>query len=437
MNSTIARRFWPVDTSVTERPARDWLALEPIARRYPRAMVRQLAVIVFCLALVAGIAWLEHVTGPYLSFGILYILPVAVCGWWLGLTHGLLVALASAAAGSVIERVDNSEFPAIALVWNGVVRFCTLALITSLLARLHGSMRRERLLARTDPLTGAANGRSFYEAMAREAEVAREKSQPLSLAYLDLDDFKIVNDRLGHAAGDEVLKHFVNTILDEVGTEGLVARVGGDEFALLLPATGPQRAAELTRRVHQRSLEEFRRHDWNVTVSIGSVTFLKPRWDVDRMIQYADALMYAAKKAGKSRVESNIVDEQALDAEGAWTGIERRATARILCDRTTVRVRPADAEPTSDDFAVIRDICSTGVGLHMPNPYPIGTVLVVEPLSCPTRTVLARITKVTRDTDGWLHDGQMATRLSDEELACWSTDSFSKLVNNKVAASVS
>src|SRR5260370_6990473 len=86
--------------------------------------------------------------------------------------------------------------------WSGVVRLGTLVLVTSLVSRLRVGIVRERLLARTDALTGAANGRTFYETAAVEADRARRSGRPLTLAYLDLDNFKQFNDRLGHPPPD-------------------------------------------------------------------------------------------------------------------------------------------------------------------------------------------------------------------------------------------
>src|SRR5262249_5901959 len=145
----------------------------------------------------------------------------------------------------------------------------TLALTTSLVSRLHAGILRERLLARTDPLTGAANGRTFYEAVAAEAERARRADRPLTLAYLDLDDFKQLNDRLGHAAGDAALLRVVQTVQAHLRGSDLLARLGGDEFALLLPETEAEGAAALLVRVQRLVAEEMVRQGLPVTLSIG------------------------------------------------------------------------------------------------------------------------------------------------------------------------
>ncbi len=385
--------------------------------------IQKVLVIIGCLLLVVIVALLDYWTGPYLTFGVFYLIPVAACAWWGGLPHGLLMTLAATSAWCLVDNLESAGTPATAGVWNGIVRFCILALVSSLLSRLHASMGREHRLARTDPLTGAANGRYFYETTSAAAEYARIAYKPLTLAYIDLDDFKTVNDRLGHATGDEVLRQFVDTVLLHLHGDGLLARLGGDEFALLLPGADRQSAAELIGHLHQKLSQVMSSRGWAVTVSIGSVTFLRPPPDVDRMIQYADKSMYLAKKKGKQRVEYNVFSEGDEEFAGESARIERRATTRILCSSTTACVRPVKQQEGQEELAVICDISSRGIGMRLPQRHAVGAVLLVEPLSCRAKTVLARVTRVHEEVDGWIHGCTMAIHLSDEELICWTNKS--------------
>src|SRR5205823_5590777 len=109
------------------------------------------------------------------------------------------------------ECAHASDAPLAILLWKGLLRFGFFAVVSSMLCRLRDSMLRERAMARTDPLTGAANGRTFYERVSLERERTLRSRRPLTLAYLDLDDFKRVNDQFGHAAGDEVLRQVTQT----------------------------------------------------------------------------------------------------------------------------------------------------------------------------------------------------------------------------------
>ncbi len=99
------------------------------------------------LVLVALIAILDYGTGPYLSFGIFYLIPVAICAWWSGFAPGIILALAGAVAWHWVDCIENPMIPAVAGIWNGVVRFGTLVLTSSLVSRLHTAVLREHLFA--------------------------------------------------------------------------------------------------------------------------------------------------------------------------------------------------------------------------------------------------------------------------------------------------
>jgi diguanylate cyclase (GGDEF)-like protein len=371
--------------------------------------------LVAALLLVVLIALVDHATGPQLSCSIFYLIPVAACAWWGGFSHGILLALAGSLAWHTVEQLENPTIGPVAALWNGVVRFGTLALVCSLVSRLHAGVLREWTLARTDPLTGAANARTFYEAAVGATEWARRMKQPLTLAYLDLDDFKKLNDRFGHAVGDESLQHLVTTVQQNLRCTDLLARLGGDEFALLLPGQGPEGAAALLTRLQTIVSREMSQRGWPVTLSVGAITFLRPGWDVHRMIQHVDALMYGAKRQGKGRVEHTVVHEQDPPRTN-WRGPEKRANVRVLCQRTA-RVR-ADGQLVEGP-SVVRDISVAGIGLHLGKAFPTDTVLIVEPLTVGPRTLLARVVRVDNSSDGWLHGCELATHLDAEELGYW------------------
>ncbi len=383
-----------------------------------RGGLRGALLVIGGLIAVCLIALLDYGTGPHLSCSIFYLIPVAACAWWGGFSHGILLALAGSVAWHLIDILENPTIPPAAGVWNGVVRFCTLTLVSSLVSRLHTGVHRERRLARTDPLTGAANARTFYEVTENEADRARKASAPLTLAYLDVDDFKQLNDRLGHAAGDAALRHVVETIHHDLAGSGLLARLGGDEFALLLPDLEPGEALALLLRLQEQLSHEMARCGWPVTLSVGAITFLRPGTDVDLMIRRIDALMYKAKRKCKGRVEHAIEREDQQPRPGERRRAQRRATARVICGRTA-RVRGEDQEPTLEVPATVSDISAGGVGLSLEVPFLLDTVLVVEPLVPGARPLLARVVRVVPEGVRWLHGCALSHRLNAEELRGW------------------
>src|SRR2546429_8434445 len=135
--------------------------------------------------------------------------------------------------------------------WNVVLRLAALVLVSEAVARLRLAHARERELASQDAVTGGPNARACYEFAGAEIARARRYIHPFSVAYLDLDDFKLVNDRLGHLAGDAVLRSVARALSGVLRSSDLVARLGGDEFVVLLPEAGaaPARpAAQKLRR---------------------------------------------------------------------------------------------------------------------------------------------------------------------------------------------
>jgi diguanylate cyclase (GGDEF)-like protein len=380
------------------------------------------------LVLVVLIAVLDYATGPYLSVSVFYLLPVAICAWWGGFSHGILAALMGALASYAVGHVETPNVPLAAEVWNGIVRFGTLVLVSSLVTRLHAGVLREYLLARTDPLTGAANGRTFYESAAAEAERARRLGRPLTLAYLDLDNFKQLNDQQGHAMGDAALVHLVRAIHADLRDYDVLARLGGDEFALMLPEADGEGALSLLVRLQEQLARELAARGWPVTLSVGAITFLKPCADLDLMISWVDALMYDAKHKGKGRVEHVVLGDGRAPEPRVSPGsdrratqrrlTERRATARVLCDRAA-RVRTEGGEEAATDFAVVRDISAAGVGLLLERPVPGSTLLVVEPLFPGPPALLARVLYATPEGTRWRHGCELSSRLSEDDLCRW------------------
>jgi diguanylate cyclase (GGDEF)-like protein len=180
--------------------------------------------------------------------------------------------------------------------------------VSYILSALKSSLEQQKLTARTDHLTGIPNRRCFYDLAALEMNISRRYQHPFTVIYIDIDNFKTVNDTLGHSAGDSLLRLVSATIRDNIRTADIVARLGGDEFALLLPESGSEAAQAAIRKV-RKSLEDVVQSNWPVTFSIGMVTYLKPPPTVDEMIKRADDLMYSVKDKGKDMVRHEIADD--------------------------------------------------------------------------------------------------------------------------------
>jgi len=176
------------------------------------------------------------------------------------------------------------------------------ALVMAFTWRLTGMGRRLHELQNRDPLTGAVSHAGFLDVLRRETRRSRAVGTTLSVAVLDCDCLKRVNDTFGHCKGDEVLKRTADRLRKVTGPRGTVARLWGDCFGIVLPALAFDEVRELLEGVRQPFEAAAGMRDWLVTLSIGSVTFDTAPEDPDGLIPAAERLMYAVKHNGKDGV---------------------------------------------------------------------------------------------------------------------------------------
>ena len=175
------------------------------------------------------------------------------------------------------------------------------------LTRLKEHIERLTFLQGQDPLTGLVNRRGFDSTMTLEVERSTRFKTPLTLCIMDLDNFKAVNDTYGHPCGDEVLQTVASILLSEMRMIDTAARIGGEEFALLLPGTGLARAQKLLQRIQsviKATVINCGLDKLAVTMSMGVASYrgkLPP--DPEKLLVEADKALYRAKRAGKNRIE--------------------------------------------------------------------------------------------------------------------------------------
>lgn len=184
-------------------------------------------------ARIGAIAACHHAAGPELSFSALYVLPVflsAAAGSVGGIVNTLITALTRSAV-DLATHAGPYDQPLIPL-WSLVIRLLVLVIVAALVASVRRQLERERELSRTDRLTGLANVRSFRIAAETELYRMARSRRPFTLAYLDADGSKAVNDAHGHAAGGEFLVQTAQALLADVRKTDIVARLGGEEFSI-------------------------------------------------------------------------------------------------------------------------------------------------------------------------------------------------------------
>ena len=268
-----------------------WSALSRLSRRQH---------VVLAVCLVVLVAWVDLVTGEQISVSIFYTGPVFLLTWFVSRRAGVVGAFLCAGARLALALGTDSSVPKLIAVWNTDVELGLFLLCTFAFGTLKDALDREQALSQTDQLTGVASRHAFFDRLEMEIERSRRDGSTMTLAYVDLDDFKVVNDRLGHAAGDAVLQRTAQRMVSCLRATDFVARIGGDEFAILLPRTD----AEFGRRLlTERSSTLLNTTEVEaVSLSVGAICFGSTEDEIDDLLGRADAQMYRVKSEGKKGV---------------------------------------------------------------------------------------------------------------------------------------
>lgn len=262
------------------------------------------ALLLLLAACVPLLGLLDHAAALELDVGVLFLVPVLLAANLGGRGVGLAMAAGCGATTTAVELLHGGRLVhPLSPWWNGVAGFLVLGAAAWLATGLRDAAAREHAAARSDPLTQVANRRLFLERLQGAIDLACDGGKPLTVAYLDCDEFKKVNDERGHQEGDRVLQAIAELLQANVRRDDTVARLGGDEFALLLPQTGEADARTTVERA-LRALADDPSAPAQVRVSLSAgVATFRGRWSVDEVLVRADRLLAEAKRGGKSRAE--------------------------------------------------------------------------------------------------------------------------------------
>jgi diguanylate cyclase (GGDEF)-like protein len=280
----------------------------------PRVPVLLLSALLFI-----GLVWLDYKTGKAVRLSIFYWVPIAVVTWRGGTVWGLIMVFASSLARLWIDWHDMlARGNALDIGLDFLFWLTSFSVLCLLLSKLQELLELQETLAHTDHITGMPNARAFERCIERELERGRRSGLPLSLAYVDVDDFKGVNDKYGHDAGNELLRKVADAGRLSLRAGDTMARIGGDEFAVLLPMTGDQEAKKAIERFRDTLVpalgERFR-----ATVSIGLVTTWDNGPSAARLLDTADAIMYEVKNAGKDGIKQVCLNSRLGREPKPWS----------------------------------------------------------------------------------------------------------------------
>jgi diguanylate cyclase (GGDEF)-like protein len=257
------------------------------------------------LAIIAAIAAFKTTVGHDIPVADFFLIPVAGVGWLArSRVYGYLAAVCAASATVFIAVVGQATAPIGAALAAATARLVLYVIVLAVLEVLRRMQLQSHAEAGTDHKTGVANSRGFETRAEAEIERSRRNGTPMTVLYLDVDDFKDVNDRFGHATGDRVLATVSHMMRTSVRRNDIVARLGGDEFVVLMPETNRFAGGSVARRMLAELGRVTTPDGAPVHYSIGLVTLDAPPASVDEMIHQADTLMYRAKQKGKDRIEA-------------------------------------------------------------------------------------------------------------------------------------
>lgn len=266
----------------------------------------RLPIIALALPYVLALAWIDYRFGPAVSLAQGYLVAILIVAWTAGRWMGLSFSFLSIIAESSGDMLHESAIDVPQYLWRLSGHLLFYMLIVFMASSIKRSWDLERENARVDFLTGIANVRGFLDAGLVEIERARRSGYPVTVVYMDLDNFKKVNDTYGHMIGDSLLRRVAMILRNNTRVSDLTARMGGDEFALLLPGIRHEQAKLALGKLVNLLSGEMRKNQWPVTFSIGCVTFETTDHTLEDMLTIADGAMYEVKRNGKNNVAFRI-----------------------------------------------------------------------------------------------------------------------------------
>lgn len=234
----------------------------------------------------------DAITGPDVWFGPIYLFVICLAAWGLGWWCAHITGIGCMLLTFSINGASLYPHGAIDVGSNLAVRVFTISVVITLICALRWGYLREWWLARTDLLSGTLNRQAFFEL----GSVGADDHKWRLLVYADLDGLKVVNDQLGHVAGDELIKAYALRVKRAIRRDDLFARIGGDEFVIFMAVQDLGSAKSVAGRLHQ--VMNASDAGINCRCSVGALIIPPGSMSIDDLVRRADALMYRAKQRG-------------------------------------------------------------------------------------------------------------------------------------------
>ena len=255
---------------------------------------------------IAFISVTISLANNHVDLRLLFVIPVLLASWYGGRKTGATIALLSAIALLTTNfSLHFYNVNAISAAYDLLVALLVYLFISIIVTNFRNVHSVEIVAADTDTLTGVSSSRKFYADLENEINRSRRYGHPFSLVYLDVDDFKKINDTLGHPIGDELLIRLSKSLQTSLRATDIIARIGGDEFVCLLPETEHIAAKSALLKAEKALKGSMEKYGWDVSFSIGVITFEKPPDDAGQAVKLVDDLMYKVKRSSKNDIRSS------------------------------------------------------------------------------------------------------------------------------------
>ncbi len=234
-------------------------------------------------------------------------LPVGLAAWAATPKTAYILAFLAVALPASLSVLAGRSVGWV-VIWSVFSNFVLLGIIVMLTTTLKRRLADEASFVARDALTGLPNRGSFIARLDTELARASRYGRAFTLAYVDLDDFKAVNDLEGHDAGDRLLRRIADVLRSSTRQTDVLGRLGGDEFAAILPETTGGATGSVLENIRKQLIQAMAKGGWPVTVSIGAVTFEVPVETSREALQIADVAMYSVKRSGKDGIHHVVWD---------------------------------------------------------------------------------------------------------------------------------
>ena len=264
--------------------------------------------------MIALLGTIDSQFQPEVFSAPLYLIPIAMLSWFVGKWHGVTAAVLCTIMWLAADIFSGGLYTQPYLYyWNSITCLAAFIIFSGLFSNLRTELELTHNLNQMDTLTGIANPRGFYEAAQKEIDRCRLFDRQFTLCYIDIDNFKSINDELGYTVGDQVLRTVAESIQENLRKSDLVARLGGDEFGLIISDAGKEAAREAVNRIHRQMTNTMKANSWVLTFSIGVLICIEHPKTVNEILNVADNLMDFVKSNGKNGICYSVYKS---DSEG-------------------------------------------------------------------------------------------------------------------------